>query len=177
MTTIARTQFEAIVAEVERDKAEVIHYDATDLDGPAGMATLGAIPTEIDLSAFCNYRVRDALLVKSNESEEFGFVLMNKVMGKAFEEYQADKVNQELIEAIATVSQINAMWEQEDNARHSIGLVEQLCEEHDLEVPSIINASKQVVMAGNLGMKDITQLREDMVKDLKDVLLADLDKE
>ena len=178
MTTTARTQFDTIVAEVERDTAEIIHYDTTDLDGKAGMATVDAIPTEISLSAFSDFKVRDALLVKANENEEFAFVLINKVMGKAKQEFDTtETVNQDLVEAVSTVAHISAMWEQEGNARHSIGLCEQLCEEHGLEVPSLIDASKKVLMAGALGLKDITQLREDMVKDLKDILFAELDKE
>lgn len=176
MTTTAKALYEAVVTEVNAGLDSVIEYDTTDLDGTRGMTILD-IDTDINLDAFSNYKVRDALLVASNENENFAFVLTNKVIKKAKQEYDDEKATQATIEAIATVAHINAMWEQEDNALHGLSLCENLAEELSLEVPTINDSTKKILMVGGLGIRDIAELRAEMVKELKEELLSDLDSE
>ena len=178
MTTTARVLFDQITQEVENDKKYVIHYDTSDLeDGIAGMEVLEALPLDAGTLAFGNYKVRDAILVEANKDEEFAFVLVNKIMTHVKQKSDDNAIVQSDIEAVATASHILAMWELIEPAVGTIEIAKMIIDSNDVETPNLIKATMQVITAGTVFDRDISKMREQMVKDIGQQLIDNLDEE
>lgn len=178
MTTTARVLFDQITQEVEDGKKYVIHYDTSDLDnGTAGMEVLEALPLDAGTLAFGNYKVRDALLVEANKDEEFAFVLVNKIMTHVKQKSDDNAIVQSDVEAVATASHILAMWELIEPAVGTIEIAKMIIDSNDVDTPSLIKSTMQVITAGTMFDRDISKLREQMVQDIGQNILDNLDNE
>jgi hypothetical protein len=69
------------------------------------------------------------------------------------------------------------MWEQAEKAVALAQIAIEVAQENDLKLPTIMDASRKIIMAQQMMGMDIANLREKMSKELTPALLADLDKE
>jgi hypothetical protein len=116
-------------------------------------------------------------MAKANADDKFAFVLSNKIIHSAKEASDAGNFVQADLDALATAIHIQAMWEQIEKAVALAQIAIEVAQEHDLQLPSIMDASRKIIMANQMMGMDIPNLREQMSKELSPILLSELDKE
>jgi hypothetical protein len=171
--TNKREMYDAIVQEVQSDMGQITAPDfdyLTSIDHTAVMLP-NALSLSHDISAFSDYSVRDALMVTATEDEKFAFILTNKIVhtvkGK-------DSPTQDDIEALACAGQILTVWEQFDNATHTLSLIEPLATSNNLTVPSLVNLTLRMIMSRDTFPFRAT--REGLISELKSKAMAGLDE-
>ena len=177
-----RELFDTLVAEVERDYALVFEHamgevPTDDEEGFVQYEVFDALPLETPVEAFSNFSVRDAIMVKANENDKFAFVLCNKIIHHAKNADDNGTFGQSDLDALATAIHIQAMWEQVERAVGLSQVAEQCAQEHNLEMPTIMESTKRVIVMQTMMGLDIPTLREKMAKDLAHLALTALDKE
>ena len=177
-----REMYDSVVAEVERDYVHVFEHglgDMPDSDGEGYIQyeVFDALKLDTPTDAFSNFSVRDALMAKANADDKFAFVLSNKIIHSAKEASDAGNFRQADLDALATAIHIQAMWEQAEKAVGLAQIAIETAKELSLEMPSIMEASRKIIMAQTMMGMDIPDLRERMSKELTPLLLAELDKE
>ena len=179
--TTKREMYNSVIAEVERDYVHVFEHEMGEVpdteDGFVQYEVFDSLTLETPTDAFSNFTVRDAVMVKANEDDKFAFVLSNKIIHSAKQASDAGNFVQADLDALATAIHIQAMWEQADKAVALAQIAIEVAQEHDLQMPSIMEASRKIIMAQTMMGMDIAKLRSQMSKELSPLLLADLDKE
>jgi hypothetical protein len=176
-----RELYESIVAEVEADinlikpdnakgYIETVQTGATTITLPEGGVLLKT-PT----SAFADYAVRDTVLVKAMESEEFAFVLINKIGNHVKNKAEDNSVTQDDIEALVGASQVCVMWEQFGIAGIMSDLSEELIKKHELREPSLNTITKKLLDVRDTFPFAIT--RKQLLTELNDKVTKELDNE
>lgn len=146
-----REMYDSIVAEVEADISlikpdnntsyiEAVQTGKTTITLPDGGVLLKS-PT----SAFADYDVRDTLLIKAMESEEFAFVLINKIGNTVKDKSDIGGVTQDEIEALVSAGQICVMWEQFDTSLVMSELASNLITKHKLREPNLNMITKKLL--------------------------------
>ena len=179
--TTKREMYNTVVAEVERDYVHVFEHEMGEVpdteDGFVQYEVFDSLRLDSPTDAFSNFTVRDALMAKANADDKFAFVLSNKIIHSAKEASDAGTFVQADLDALATAIHIQAMWEQIEKAVALAQIAVEVAQEHDLQLPSIMEASRKIIMAQQMMGMDIPNLREQMSKELTPVLLSELDKE
>ena len=179
--TTKREMYDSVVAEVERDYAHVFEHEMGEVpdteDGFVQYEVFDSLRLDTPTDAFSNFSVRDALMAKANADDKFAFVLSNKIIHSAKEASDAGTFVQADLDALATAIHIQAMWEQIEKAVGLAQIAIEVAQENDLKLPSIMEASRKIIMAQQMMGMDIPNLREQMSKELTPVLLSELDKE
>jgi len=180
--TTKREMYDTIVAEVERDYVHVFEHEMgavpdTDEESFVQYELFDGLSLEAPTDTFSNFTVRDALMAKANGDDKFAFVLTNKIIHSVKEASDAGNFVQADLDALATAIHIQAMWEQAEKAVALAQIAIETAQEHDLKMPSIMDATRKIIMAQQMMGMDIPNLREKMSKELSPSLLADLDKE
>lgn len=149
-----RDIYDQIVAEVEADKqlitmeqtsyADMVAQEKVQLRLPDGGVFLKS-----DTSAFAEFAIRDALIVKALEDEEFTFVLVNKIGSTLKAKSEAKSVTQEDIEAFATAGNLLTMWEQFGGADMLTSALDSLVEEYSLTEPTLTSLTKRMLSASD----------------------------
>lgn len=177
-----RELFDTIVAEVERDYVHVWEHangevPVQDEEGFVQYEVLDGLLLDTPTNAFSNFTVRDAVMVKANQDDKFAFVLCNKIIHHAKKADEAGNFVQADLDALATAIHIQAMWEQTERAVALSMTAEQCAEENSLEMPTLMDATKRVIMMQTVMGLDIADLRVRMTKDLAKVAFTALDSE
>jgi hypothetical protein len=179
--TTKREMYDTIVAEVERDYVHVFEHEMGSVpdteEGFVQYEVFDSLRLDSPTDAFSNFTVRDALMAKANADDKFAFVLSNKIIHSAKEASDAGNFVQADLDALATAIHIQAMWEQIEKAVALAQIAIEVAQEHDLQLPSIMDASRKIIMANQMMGMDIPNLREQMSKELSPILLSELDKE
>jgi hypothetical protein len=179
--TTKREMYDTVVAEVERDYVHVFEHEMGEVpdteDGYVQYELFDGLKLDSPTDAFSNFSVRDALMAKANADDKFAFVLSNKIIHSTKEASDAGNFGQADLDALATAIHIQAMWEQAEKAVALAQIAIEVAQEHDLKLPSIMDATRKIIMAQQMMGMDIPNLREQMSKELTPALLADLDKE
>ena len=174
--------YDTVVAEVERDYVHVFEHaegsmPTEDEEGFVQYEVFDSLRLDSPTDAFSNFTVRDALMAKANADDKFAFVLSNKIIHSAKEASDAGNFVQADLDALATAIHIQAMWEQAEKAVALAQIAIEVAQENDLRLPTIMDASRKIIMAQQMMGMDIANLREKMSKELPPALLADIDKE
>ena len=173
--------YNSVIAEVERDYVHVFEHEMGEVpdteDGYVQYEVFDSLHLETPTDAFSNFTVRDALMAKANEDDKFAFVLSNKIIHTAKQASDAGNFAQADLDALATAIHIQAMWEQADKAVALAQIAIEVAQENDLQMPSIMEASRKIIMAQTMMGMDIAKLRSQMSKELTPILLSELDKE
>ena len=173
--------YDTVVAEVERDYVHVFEHEMGEVpdteEGFVQYEVFDSLRLDTPTDAFSNFSVRDALMAKANADDKFAFVLSNKIIHSAKEASDAGTFVQADLDALATAIHIQAMWEQIEKAVALAQVAIEVAQENDLQLPSIMEASRKIIMANQMMGMDIPNLREQMSKELTPVLLSELDKE
>ena len=174
--------YDTVVAEVERDYVHVFEHaegsmPTEDEEGFVQYEVFDSLRLDTPTDAFSNFTVRDALMAKANAYDKFAFVLSNKIIHSAKEASDAGTFVQADLDALATAIHIQAMWEQAEKAVALAQIAMEVAQEHDLRLPTIMDASRKIIMAQTMMGMDIANLREKMSKELSPILLSELDKE
>ena len=179
--TTKREMYDTIVAEVERDYVHVFEHEMGSVpdteDGFVQYEVFDSLRLDTPTDAFSNFTVRDALMAKANADDKFAFVLSNKIIHSVKEASEAGNFIQADLDALATAIHIQAMWEQAEKAVGLAQVAIEVAREHDLQMPSIMDATRKIIMAQQMMGMDIPNLREKMSRELSPSLLADLDKD
>lgn len=180
--TTNRELYDTVVAEVERDYSHVFEHEegsmpTEDEEGFVQYEVFDALPLDVPTEAFSNFIVRDALMCKANEDDKFAFVLCNKIIHNAKEQSDAGNFGQSDLDALATAIHIQAMWEQSERAVMLAGFAMERANENDLKIPSLMSASRRIIMAQTMMGMDIPALRVQMGKELSPALMTALDQE
>ena len=179
--TTKREMYDTVVAEVERDYVHVFEHEMGEVpdteDGYVQYELFDGLKLDSPTDAFSNFSVRDALMAKANADDKFAFVLSNKIIHTAKEASDSGNFGQADLDALATAIHIQAMWEQAEKAVALAQIAIETAQEHDLKLPSIMDATRKIIMAQQMMGMDIPDLRSKMSKELTPALLADLDKE
>jgi hypothetical protein len=179
--TTKREMYNTVVAEVERDYVHVFEHEMGSVpdteEGFVQYEVFDSLRLDSPTDAFSNFTVRDALMAKANADDKFAFVLSNKIIHSAKEASDAGNFVQADLDALATAIHIQAMWEQIEKAVALAQIAIEVAQEHDLQLPSIMDASRKIIMANQMMGMDIPNLREQMSKELTPILLSELDKE
>ena len=179
--TTKREMYDTVVAEVERDYVHVFEHEMGEVpdteDGFVQYEVFDSLRLDTPTDAFSNFSVRDALMAKANADDKFAFVLSNKIIHSAKEASDAGTFVQADLDALATAIHIQAMWEQIEKAVALAQIAIEVAQENDLKLPSIMEASRKIIMAQQMMGMDIPNLREQMSKELTPVLLSELDQE
>jgi hypothetical protein len=179
--TTKREMYDTVVAEVERDYVHVFEHEMGEVpdteDGFVQYEVFDSLRLDTPTDAFSNFSVRDALMAKANADDKFAFVLSNKIIHSAKEASDAGTFVQADLDALATAIHIQAMWEQVEKAVGLAQIAIEVAQEHDLKLPTIMDASRKIIMAQQMMGMDIPTLREQMSKELTPILLSELDKE
>jgi hypothetical protein len=175
--------YNTIVAEVERDYVHVFEHEngvVPNLEDEGAFVqyeVLDGLLLDVPTDAFSNFAIRDALMVKANEDDKFAFVLCNKIIHHVKKQDDAGNFVQADLDALATAIHIQAMWEQTERAVGLASVAEQCAEENNLEMPTIMNATKRIIMMQAVMGTDIAELRGRMAKDLAVTVFGALDSE
>lgn len=176
-----REIYNGVIAEVEYDKA-LIEIDNptsyTDMvrgEGLQAKLPEGGVSLKSATSAFADYAVRDALLVKAMEDEDFAFVLMNKIGTTVKDKVEAKTITQDDVEALATATQVLVMWEQFTGALVMTALLDSVVEEYKLKEPTITNLTKKLLEAQ--GRFPFAETRKSSARELSESVLKGLDNE
>lgn len=175
-----RDLYYGIVAEVEADISlikpdnskgyiETVQTGATTITLPEGV--LLKTPT----SAFADYAVRDNVLTKAMESEEFAFVLINKIGNTVKAKTKDKSVTQDDIEALVSANQVSVMWEQFNLSSVISALTHELIEEYGLKEPSLNKITNKLMEARNYF--PFAQTRQQLLADFNTKVSKELDNE
>jgi hypothetical protein len=179
--TTKREMYDTIVAEVERDYVHVFEHEMGEVpdteDGYVQYELFDGLKLDSPTDTFSNFSVRDALMAKANADDKFAFVLSNKIIHSVKEASDSGNFVQADLDALATAIHIQAMWEQAEKAVALAQIAIETAQEHDLKLPSIMDATRKIIMAQQMMGMDIPNLRVKMSEELTPALLADLDKE
>ena len=179
--TTKREMYDTVVAEVERDYVHVFEHEMGEVpdteDGYVQYELFDGLKLDSPTDAFSNFSVRDALMAKANADDKFAFVLSNKIIHSTKEASDAGNFGQADLDALATAIHIQAMWEQAEKAVALAQVAIEVAQENDLKLPSIMDATRKIIMAQQMMGMDIPNLRVKMSEELTPALLADLDKE
>ena len=180
--TTNRELYDTVVAEVERDYAHVFEHEegsvlTEDEEGFVQYEVFEALPLGVSTEVFSNLAVRDALMAKANGDDKFAFVLCNKIIHHSKEASEADNFGQSDLDALATAIHLQVMWEQAERAVMLGGMAIEIAKEHDLTMPSIMDASRKLLMAQQMMGLEISSMREKMSKELTPMLMQALDEE
>lgn len=172
-----RDLYDSVVYEVEKDTAkiiqpemgymEVLNSSAT-AELPEGLRLL--TPTEV----FADYSVRDALLVKSAEDEDFAFVLSNKIIHTVQDKDADNAIVQDDLEAFVTALQVLTIWEQFDNVPDLYQLADSLNAKYKLHMPSLMGITRKLYEARDYF--PFAETRQGSVQDLKDKAMGALNE-
>jgi hypothetical protein len=176
-----RELYEGIVAEVEADISlikpdntkgyiETVQEGSTTITLPDGGVLLKT-PT----SAFADYAVRDTVLTKAMESEEFAFVLINKIGNTVKAKADDNSLTQDDIEALVSASQVCVMWEQFGTSSVMSALADELIKKHELREPSLNTITKKLLEARSYFPFATT--RKELIADLSAKVSKELDNE
>jgi hypothetical protein len=179
--TTNRELFDTVVAEVERDYAHVFEHEegavpSEDEEGFVQYEVFEALPLGVPTEVFSNFAVRDALMAKANGDDKFTFVLCNKIIHHAKEASDAGNFGQSDLDALATAIHMQVMWEQAERAVMLGSMAIELAKEGELKMPSIMDASRKLLMAQQMMGVDIAEMRIKMGKELTPILMQALDE-
>ena len=170
-----------LIAEVERDTAlvglpalEGSLYENLESEG-IRLSLPDTLEMETPLSAFSDYAIRDAVMTKACEDEQFSFVLVNKITRSVYPRKDSpSEITQDDLEALAVSSHVGTMWEQFDPAVSILSWTQQLVEEErpDLKVPSLMDITVRLIQAREVF--DFAGTRKQMPIDMKESLLQQL---
>jgi hypothetical protein len=173
--------YDTVVAEVERDYVHVFEHEMGEVpdteDGYVQYELFDGLKLDSPTDAFSNFSVRDALMAKANADDKFAFVLSNKIIHSTKEASDSGNFGQADLDALATAIHIQAMWEQAEKAVALAQVAIEVAQENNLRLPSIMDATRKIIMAQQMMGMDIPNLRVKMSEELTPALLADLDKE
>ena len=179
--TTKREMYDTVVAEVERDYVHVFEHEMGEVpdteDGYVQYELFDGLKLDSPTDAFSNFSVRDALMAKANADDKFAFVLSNKIIHSTKEASDSGNFGQADLDALATAIHIQAMWEQAEKAVALAQVAIEVAQENNLRLPSIMDATRKIIMAQQMMGMDIPNLRVKMSEELTPALLADLDKE
>ena len=179
--TTKREMYDSVVAEVERDYVHVFEHEMGEVpdteDGYVQYELFDGLKLDSPTDAFSNFSVRDALMAKANADDKFAFVLSNKIIHSTKEASDSGNFGQADLDALATAIHIQAMWEQAEKAVALAQVAIEVAQENNLKLPSIMDATRKIIMAQQMMGMDIPNLRVKMSEELTPALLADLDKE
>lgn len=180
--TTNRDLFNTVVAEVESDYVHVFEHaegemPAHDEEGFVQYEVFEALPLRVPTEVFSNFAVRDALMAKANADDKFAFVLCNKIIHNAKEVSDAGNFGQSDLDALATAIHLQVMWEQAERAVMLGSIAIEHAKELNLEIPSIMDASRKLLMAQQMMGLEIAPMREKMSKELTPILMQALDEE
>jgi hypothetical protein len=122
------------------------------------------------LTAFSNYKVRDALIATAMKDEQFAFVLVNKIAGSVYK--NADEVSSVEMEALAVVANVTCLWEQFNHALVTLKAIAEINEERpEIEIPELAKLTvmlmeKHEVFPFALTREGTSKLFESIEKDL-----------
>jgi hypothetical protein len=177
-----RDIYNGVVAEVESDKALIeiekptSYTDMVKEEGMSMVLPCEGVFLKSATSAFADYAVRDAILIKAMEDEDFAFVLINKIGATVKKKVEEDEaVTQDDIEALATAGQVLTMWEQFDSAFSMTLLLDKAVEFNSLTEPTLTSLTKRL-----LGAKEsfpFKATREGAIRDLAGKAQEGLDNE
>ena len=176
-----RELYDTVVAEVERDYVHVFEHEMGEAPTDEGdfvqYEVFDGLTLETPTDAFSNFIVRDAIMLKANEDDKFGFVLCNKIIHSVREASEAGNFRQADLDALATAIHIQVMWEQTERAVGLASIAIEHAQEDNLEMPSLMEASRKLIMANQMMGMEIAPMRERMVKELKPVMMSALDEQ
>lgn len=179
--TTNRELFNTVVADVERDYVHVFEHEMGEMpdteEGFVQYEVFEALPLGVPTETFSNFAVRDALMAKANADDKFAFVLCNKIIHNAKEVADAGNFGQSDLDALATAIHLQVMWEQAERAVALGSMAIEIAKEHNLQMPSIMDASRKLLMAQQMMGMDIADMRVKMSKELTPILMQALDKE
>lgn len=175
-----RDLYEGIVAEVEADISLIKPDNGSYIEAVQSGKTTITLPENGVLlksptSAFADYAVRDTLLTKAMESEEFAFVLINKIGNTVKAKMESKDVTQDDIEALVSASQVCVMWEQFGISTVMQELTEELTKQYNLRVPTLNTIVKKLLEARN--NFPFARTRRELLADLTDKTIEGLDNE
>ena len=172
-----RALYDAVVQEVEQDKAKINQPEIGYLDVinssvtaelPQGLRL--ASPTDV----FADYAVRDALLITSADDEDFAFVMSNKIIHTVQDKDAEGTITQPDLEAFVTALQVLTIWEQFDNAPDLYQLADSLNAKYKLRMPSLMGITRRLYEARE--HFPFASTRRDSVQEIKDKAMADLNE-
>lgn len=180
--TTRRSLYNNAVADVENDFVHVFEYEegAVVSEDGAEMTkyeVMNGLPLNVPTDTFSDLAVRDALMAKANLDDKFAFVLCNKVTHrvKGLSD-EGGSLAQADLDALATVIHIQTMWENVDFAVNLAMIAEKHAEKDNLQMPSIMEATKRIIMMNQVMGMEIAPLRERMSQELTPTLLLALDE-
>jgi hypothetical protein len=166
-----RETYNSIIAEIEGELNKVttnIPEDYVDMVNSNSSRTISVdkgVILKSATSAFANYAVRDGLMVRATTDPEFSLVLVAKI-GNYISAKDSKAITQDDIEAMATASQISAIWGQEWSANYFVKSVEELTKiNKELTEPSLITITKMLL---NAGTERVASIRTNTMSQLSD---------
>jgi hypothetical protein len=178
--TTNRELYDTLIAEVERDYVHVWEHAMgevpTDDESFVQYEVFDGLKLDTPTDTFSNFAVRDAIMAKANADDKFAFVLCNKIIHTVKEASDAGNFGQADLDALATAIHLQVMWEQIDRAVGLASIAIEHAQEDNLELPSLMEANRKLIMANQMMGMEIAPMRERMVKELSPMLLANLDK-
>jgi hypothetical protein len=109
------------------------------------------------------------------ESEEFAFILLNKIGNTVMERHSKGEVAQEDLEALVVAGQTCAMWEQFGNAEMVSNTIEAMAKAYNLEEPSLNKITKTLIAKRD--EFPFASTRKIMINDLSAKIDSALDNE
>jgi len=97
----------------------------------------------VPLSVFADYTIRDAVLCKALEDENFAFVLVNKIAGAVIE--HESNMTQDDMEALALVSNVTCMFEQFNHALSTLEAIGDTANKFNLTIPPLASITVQLM--------------------------------
>lgn len=174
-----RETYDSLVSEIEADLTKIELLIPTSYsEMVASNSSRMALPEEgvflkTPTSAFADYSVRDRLMVKAMESEEFAFVLTNKIANTVETKWDSNTISQEDVEALACAGQVVAMWEQFALAEAFVSTIATCVSKYDLNKPSLTSITEAMLSVRDTFPFDET--RQSVVADLSNDLEGALD--
>ena len=167
-----RELYESLVSEVEADISlissnEADYIEAVQKESITITLPKGGVLLKTPTSALADYVVRDNLLLKSMESEEFAFVLLNKIGNTFMSKVDSDKtITQDDIEAVTVAGHVCAMWEQFGSAMTMLNMLDESLEkDSNLTEPALNGITKRLI--ANRAVFPFAKTRAEMLRDLK----------
>lgn len=176
-----REIYNGVVAEVEYDKALIklntptSYAEAVEAEGSHLALPEEGVSLKSATDVFADYTVRDAILIKAMEDEEFSFVLVNKIGNTVKEKVEAKAITQDDVEALATAGQVLVMWEQFGTALVMTALLDSVVKDYSLKEPSLTTITKKLLGVQN--SFPFAETRTNAVRDLAEKSMAGLDNE
>jgi hypothetical protein len=172
--------YDTIVQEVEQDLPKVnkptTYLEQVESEGEITISVPIPFKTA-PISAFADYKVRDALIVRCMKDEDFTFVLLNKITNTLHIQSMDDatRLTQDDVEALTFVVHIGAMWEQFEQAERFLGLVDYAIKANNLDKPNLLALTERILTVRSNW--DFSNERVSMSDALSLTLQADLDIE